>query len=101
MSTGNALNRLNSFLRALRALSLVAIVSLLLPYCSGLDRNPKFKFCEQNNRICHQNCDPHNADFAQSKMATQSISRCDQNCEATYQACLVRWNNRSAPDLDP
>lgn len=56
--------------------------------------------CEQNNRMCHQNCNLTNTSMEQSKIAHQSVSQCDLRCDKNYQSCLKRAENRAVRVID-
>lgn len=76
----------------------IAGVCLLLfgmVFCRSADK--RLSVCEQSNRECHQRCVGNNNDFSQSKLATQSVSLCDQRCDKTYQSCLTRQKDKSLP----
>lgn len=55
--------------------------------------------CEENNNACHRACNSQQMDFLPGKLATQSVSPCDQRCEKNYQACLVRQKDKNIRGL--
>ncbi|MFZ5628884.1 MAG: hypothetical protein ACOY5B_07120 [Spirochaetota bacterium] len=79
-------------------LPLLLMVFLSGSACRSVDRATEM--CEQNNRMCHQNCNLANTSMSHSKMAHQSVSQCDLRCETNYQSCLKRAENRSVRVID-
>lgn len=79
-------------------LPLLLMVFLSGAACRSVDRATEM--CEQNNRMCHQNCNLANTSMSHSKMAHQSVSQCDLRCETNYQSCLKRAENRSVRVID-
>jgi len=73
----------------------VAIIftTLALGACQTTDKMREI--CETNNTECQQKCVITNANFSQTRLATQPIGACDRGCENTYQTCLKRQENKS------
>lgn len=78
--------------------SLLLAALMVIGGCRSVDRATEM--CEQNNRMCHQNCNLANTSMSHSKMAHQSVSQCDLRCETNYQSCLKRAENRSVRVID-
>ncbi len=71
----------------------IALVAGLLAACQSTDKMTEI--CEQNNTECQQRCVITNANFSQTRLATQPVGACDRGCENTYQTCLKRQENKS------
>lgn len=53
------------------------------------------RICEDNNTECVQTCVINNSNFSQTRLATQPVGECDKRCEANYQACMKRQQNKA------
>lgn len=61
--------------------------------CRSADRQTQI--CEQNNTECQQNCVNSNANFSNTRLATQPVGPCDMRCEQNYQGCLKRQQDKT------
>lgn len=71
----------------------IALATCSLVACQTTDKMKEI--CETNNTECQQSCVISNANFSQTRLATQPVGACDRGCENTYQACLKRQENKS------
>lgn len=76
-----------------RILCVLAFVALLAVSCRSADKQTQI--CEQNNTECQQNCVNSNANFTNTRLATQPVGPCDIRCEQNYQSCLKRQQDKS------
>lgn len=77
----------------LRIIFLGTIVLFSALACRSADKATQV--CEQNNTECQQNCVNSNANFTNTRLATQPVGPCDTRCEQNYQACLKRQQDKT------
>lgn len=88
---------MNRHIGKIIALALFLILPVIT--CRSVDKGQNI--CEESNRECHHRCQGNSHDFSQSKLATQSVSLCDQRCDKTYQSCLTRQKEKNLPLTNP
>lgn len=76
-----------------RILYVLALAALFAVSCRSADKLTQI--CEQNNTECQQNCVNSNANFTNTRLATQPVGPCDIRCEQNYQACLKRQKDKT------
>lgn len=68
------------------------IMLIALAACRAPDK--KTRSCETANTECHENCNEAMDGYSPNSNPYQRINQCDVRCEANFQNCLKRQENR-------